>query len=149
MSQFESFVNAELPKRVATNADPLVIPPGQVFVSTGVGLLTELRPYVSGSGEGNPPIIHIIPSQEERIFSLINLSTRKSFEWTVEVVNEENVKVSKVMAVFNSGVLDDCEFAILGHIFSTEVIVEKVDTFCQFKIRNNESFPVTASVKLW
>lgn len=48
MSQFEDFVNTELPKRIATNESPLDVPPGMVFVTLGVGLLTELKPYTSG-----------------------------------------------------------------------------------------------------
>jgi hypothetical protein len=49
MSQFESFVNAELPKRIGTNADPTSVPAGKVPVTTGVGLLTEFEDY------GAPP----------------------------------------------------------------------------------------------
>lgn len=47
---FENFVNAELPKRISTNANPLTVPSGQVPVTTGVGLTTEFKPYgVGGS----------------------------------------------------------------------------------------------------
>lgn len=38
---FESFVNLELPKRIATNISPTAPTAGQVPVFTGVGLLTE------------------------------------------------------------------------------------------------------------
>ena len=37
---FENFVNLELPKRISTDADPLSVPEGMVFVSTGIGLST-------------------------------------------------------------------------------------------------------------
>ncbi len=48
---FESFVNSEIPKRLATNTDPLTVAAGQVPVTTGVGLLTEFQPYAGGSSE--------------------------------------------------------------------------------------------------
>ena len=45
MSDFEDFVNVELPKRIATNQNPLSVPADMVWVTTGVGLMVELRPY--------------------------------------------------------------------------------------------------------
>ena len=42
---FENFVNIELPKRIATNDNPLTVQPGKVPVTTGVGLLTEFQDY--------------------------------------------------------------------------------------------------------
>ena len=42
---FESFVNLELPKRIATNDNPLTVPEGKVPVTTGVGLLTVFKDY--------------------------------------------------------------------------------------------------------
>lgn len=54
MAEFDSFVtycNAEIPKRLATNTDPLTVSAGYVPVTTGVGLLTEFQPYSGGSGE--------------------------------------------------------------------------------------------------
>lgn len=47
---FENFVNAELPKRLATNIDPTSVPAGKVPVTTGVGLLVEFLDYLTGSG---------------------------------------------------------------------------------------------------
>jgi hypothetical protein len=41
---FENFVSQELPKRLATNEDPLTVPEGMVPVTTGVGLLTKFQP---------------------------------------------------------------------------------------------------------
>lgn len=52
MSDFENFVNLELPKRIATNHDPLDVPEGMVPVTTGVGLVTEFKPYGGGEGQG-------------------------------------------------------------------------------------------------
>ena len=49
MSLFEQFVNAELPKRLATNENPVAVPAGKVPVTTGVGLLTTFEDY------GAPP----------------------------------------------------------------------------------------------
>ena len=49
MSQFENFVNSELPKRIGTNDDPTAVPAGKVPVTTGVGLLTVFEDY------GAPP----------------------------------------------------------------------------------------------
>lgn len=51
MSDFQNFVNKELPKRVATNADPTSVPQGKVFVTTGEGLLTELASPSDGTGQ--------------------------------------------------------------------------------------------------
>ena len=45
---FTQYVNTELPKRISTNESPLDVPPGMVFVTLGTGLLTELKPYISG-----------------------------------------------------------------------------------------------------
>lgn len=56
MSAFEDFVNAELPKRISTDQSPLSVPANMVFVTTGVGLMTELKPYVSEGGGGTPEI---------------------------------------------------------------------------------------------
>lgn len=42
---FENFVNLELPKRIATNDDPLTVQAGKVPVTVGIGLLTELKDY--------------------------------------------------------------------------------------------------------
>ncbi len=47
---FENFVNAELPKRLATNINPLAVPAGKVPVTTGIGLLVEFMDYVAGQG---------------------------------------------------------------------------------------------------
>ena len=63
MSEFESFVNTELPKRVATNQNPLTVPPGMVFVTTGVGLLTELLPY--GGAPGGESIEYTAEAAED------------------------------------------------------------------------------------
>lgn len=43
MSQFESFVNAELPKRIGTDEDPLSVPAGKVPVTLGIGLLCNFQ----------------------------------------------------------------------------------------------------------
>lgn len=40
---FEDFVNAELPKRISTKADPLATLPGLLPITTGVGLEVELK----------------------------------------------------------------------------------------------------------
>ncbi len=61
---FQGYVNAELPKRVATNEDPTQIPEGKVFVTTGVGLITELKPYSTTEGEGEKTIWKIVEWQE-------------------------------------------------------------------------------------
>lgn len=55
MSAFEDFVNLELPKRISTDQDPLNVPENMVFVTTGVGLQTTLKPYSSG-GSGSAEI---------------------------------------------------------------------------------------------
>lgn len=44
---FETFVNTELPKRLATNVSPIAPTAGQVPVFTGVGLLTENKSLAS------------------------------------------------------------------------------------------------------
>lgn len=59
---FESFVNAELPKRIATNTDPLSVPAGMVPVTTGVGLLTEFKPYNEDGTVSAEAILSIISS---------------------------------------------------------------------------------------
>jgi hypothetical protein len=48
-TQFENFVNLELPKRIATNENPLNVQAGKVPVTTGVGLLTEFKDYNVGT----------------------------------------------------------------------------------------------------
>ena len=55
-SPFEDFVNGELPKRISTDQNPLNVPSNMVFVTTGVGLKTELKPYVSGDGTTSPEV---------------------------------------------------------------------------------------------
>ncbi len=57
---FETFVNAELPKRIATNANPLAVPAGMVPVTTGVGLLTEFKPYLDNGVIDPEAIISLI-----------------------------------------------------------------------------------------
>lgn len=57
---FESFVNAELPKRISTNADPLSVPSGMVPVTTGVGLLTEFKPYSENGSVSLETIVSLI-----------------------------------------------------------------------------------------
>ena len=59
---FESFVNAELPKRIATNVDPLSVPEGMVPVTTGVGLLTEFKPYNQDGTVSAEAILTILSS---------------------------------------------------------------------------------------
>lgn len=59
---FESFVNAELPKRIATNSDPLIVPAGMVPVTTGVGLLTEFKPYLENGQIDQAAIFSLISS---------------------------------------------------------------------------------------
>lgn len=49
-TEFENFVNIELPRRIATTTNPLDVSSGMVPVTTGVGLLTEFQPYSGGSG---------------------------------------------------------------------------------------------------
>lgn len=49
-TEFEVFVNAELPKRISTEDNPLTIPANKVPVTTGVGLSTTFLDYNSGGG---------------------------------------------------------------------------------------------------
>lgn len=63
MSAFENFVNSELPKRIATDESPLETPAGMVFVTTGTGLMTEARPYISS---GDAPAISTDPDNRAR-----------------------------------------------------------------------------------
>lgn len=55
---FENFVNAELPKRISTEQDPLTTPVDKVFVTTGVGLTTECKAYGGGGGSSTNLIIN-------------------------------------------------------------------------------------------
>lgn len=47
MSQFEEFINTELPRRISSKEDPLSMPAGKVFVTTGTGLDTVPMDYGS------------------------------------------------------------------------------------------------------
>ncbi len=49
---FENFVNTEIPKRLATNTDPLTVPSGKMPVTTGVGLLVEFQDVPTGGEIG-------------------------------------------------------------------------------------------------
>lgn len=48
-SAFEDFVNLEIPKRIATNDNPVTVPPGMVPVSTGIGLMTTFIELETGN----------------------------------------------------------------------------------------------------
>lgn len=49
-TKFQEYVNKELPKRIATNDAAVDMEAGKVFVTTGVGLLTEAQSYSAGGG---------------------------------------------------------------------------------------------------
>jgi len=42
-TQFENFVNKELPKRISTEQDPLTLPVGKILITTGIGLGVEFQ----------------------------------------------------------------------------------------------------------
>jgi len=71
MSLFETFVNAELPKRIGTNDDPTAVPAGKVPVTTGVGLLTSFENYSAPTehksyiAAANVRIHHVVVGQPD------------------------------------------------------------------------------------
>jgi hypothetical protein len=97
-SAFEQYVNIELPKRIGTNANPLEVSPGMVPVTTGVGLLTEFRPYsAGGSGEGS--VVCTIPFKET--FTLDSWTHQGNEEYTITYTPEQHLQGNtKYLTVF-------------------------------------------------
>jgi hypothetical protein len=94
------------------------------------------------------PVIRTVPSYDQETFFNIDLDTRNSFEWSIEVSREDQIHTRKIMATLNEGVLEGVEFAILGHEFNIEFDVIKEDNNCKLILHNNEPFNILSSIRL-
>lgn len=94
------------------------------------------------------PVTKVISSNDQETFFNIDLNEKKTFEWSIEVFESDRIQTRKIMAVLNESELEGTEFAIVGHQFNIEVEVIKDGDMCRLDLYNNESFDLTASIRL-
>lgn len=94
------------------------------------------------------PITKTILSNSYEIFFTIDLNEQKSFEWSIEISYNDKLHTSKIMAVCNQNILEGTEFAMLGHKFNIIKDVTQENNMCELIIYNNESFDISASIRL-
>jgi len=109
---------------------------------------TVVQAYPLNRIEIVPPIVRTIYSYTQETFFNIDLNTKKTFEWSIEVSKDDYIHTRKIMAILNEGILEGTEFAILGHQFNIEIDVIKDENNCKLIVYNNEPFDIITSIRL-
>jgi len=94
------------------------------------------------------PVIKTVLSHSQETFFNISLSTKKSFEWSIEVSMGDQIHTRKLMVTLNEDVLEGVEFAMLGHDFNINIDAIKEGNNCKLILYNNEPFDILSSIRL-
>ena len=116
-----------------------------LYVTNHYGSVVQAYPL---NPPGVIPVTRTISSNSYETLFSIDLNEQKTFEWSIEVTYNEKIYTSKIMAVYTDGILDDTEFAMLGYMFNIDIKVTKKNNDCKLTIYNNESFDISALIRL-
>ena len=94
------------------------------------------------------PVTKTVLSYDQETFFNINLNTKKSFEWSIEISRGDQIHTRKLMVTLNENILEGVEFAMLGYPFNIELDAIKESNNCKLILYNNEPFDILSSIRL-
>ena len=94
------------------------------------------------------PVVKTVLSYDQETFFNINLDTKKSFEWSIEVSRDNQMHTRKLIVTLNENILEGVEFAMLGYPFNIELDAIKESNNCKLILYNNEPFDILSSIRL-
>jgi len=94
------------------------------------------------------PVVKTVLRYGQETFFNINLDTKKSFEWSIEVSRDNQMHTRKLIVTLNENILEGVEFAMLGYPFNIELDAIKESNNCKLILYNNEPFDILSSIRL-